>query len=209
MSGDAELDTEALRAELETIKGAMGLGERYESQFHLWLVYGVLVGLASLGSQAVVLYGLPGWGHWLSWGGFMALGVLYQAVALDGSGSDRTTGADARPNIGLTYLAVFGYAVAVLAIAAPLFEGVGGAVASSTIFAVFVGAVGLAYLLAGNSLKAYYIRRRDRYAFYAGGVWILALAVLIPRIGLLQRWGYAAFGVAFAVHAVASYLYLR
>lgn len=207
MSGDAELDSEALRTELETIKDAMGLGERYESEFHLWLVYGVLVGLASLGSQAVVLYGLPGWGHWVSWGGFMSLGGIYQAVALDTSSG---TGADgARPSLGLSYLAVFGYAVAVLVIAAPLFEGVGSAVASSTVFAVFVGAVGLAYLLAGNTLQAYYIRRRDRYAFYVGGAWILGLAVLLPRVALLRRWGYAVFGVAFAVHAVASYLYLR
>jgi hypothetical protein len=202
-----ELDVEQLQQELTRIKDAMGLSERYPSQFQLWLVYGVLVGLASLGSQAIVLYDLPGWGHAVSWGGFMALGSVYQYAAIDDPTSDGGTGGG-KPSIGLQYLAVFGYAVLVVWLAVPGLESLGSARASATIFAVAVGAVGLAYLLAGNALRAYYIRRRDRLAFYAGGVWMLTLAAAIPAVPLLRQWGYAAFGIAFGLHAVASYYVL-
>ena len=201
-----ELDVDELRSELETIKDAMGIKERYPSQFQLWLVYGLLVALASLGSQLVVLLELPWWGHWLSWGSLMALGGAYQAVGMDDypdAGS-----AEAKPDIPFVYLTVFAYAVVVLTIIAPLFDGVSGVVASSTIFAVLVGAVGLAYLVAGNLLKAYYIRKRDRQTFYVGGVWMLVLAGVIPHVGVLRTWGYAAFGIAFGVHAVGSYVVL-
>jgi len=205
MSGETSPDD--LREELETIKEAMGLQERYGSELRLWLVYAVLVGLASLGSQAVVALELPPWGHWLSWGAFIGVGVVYQTVVLgdDYSGGD----SEARPGLGLQYGAVLVYALVVLAVVAPLFPGADPTLASSVVFAVAVGAVGTAYVLAGNVLKAYRIRRRDRLAFYAGGAWMLALAVLLPRVTLLQRWGYAVFGLAFAVHAVGSYLALR
>ncbi|MFC7135161.1 MULTISPECIES: hypothetical protein [Salinibaculum] len=202
-----ELDVEELRSELETIKDAMGIRERYPSQFRLWLVYGVLVGLAALGSQAVVLYDLPGWGHWVAWGGLMGLGGVYQWVGIDremGAGGS----SDAKPNVGVHYLAAFGYAFAVLAAVSPLFDGAEAAVLSSTVFAVVVGAVGLAYVLVGNALKAYYIRRRDRLAFYLGGAWMLGLAAVIPNVPALRRWGYAVFGIAFALHAVGSYIAL-
>jgi hypothetical protein len=38
---------------------------------------------------------------------------------------------------------------------------------------------------------------------------MLVLAALLPQISLLRQWGYAVFGLVFAVHAVGSYLYLR
>jgi hypothetical protein len=201
-----ELDVEELRSELETIKDAMGIQERYPSQFHLWLVYGVLVALAAFGSQVVVLFDLPWWGHWLAWGGLLALGSAYQAVGLDdhsSQGSDQ-----AKPSISFIYVAIFGYAIILLTIVAPLIDGAAPAVASSTIFAVFVGAVGLAYLVAGNVLSAYYIRKRDRQTFYVGGVWMLVLAGVIPQVGVLQTWGYAVFGIAFGIHAIISYIVL-
>jgi len=201
-----ELNVEELRAELETIKDAMGIQERYPSQFRLWLVYGLLVALASLGSQLVVLLELPWWGHWLSWGSLMALGGAYQAVGVDDYPEGGSAGA--KPDIPMVYLFVFAYAVTVLTLIAPLFDGASDVVASSTIFAVFVGAVGLAYLVAGNVLKAYYIRKRDRQTFYVGGVWMLLLAGVIPHVGVLRTWGYAAFGIAFGVHAVGSYVVL-
>jgi len=201
-----ELDVEELRTELETIKDAMGIQERYPSQFQLWLVYGVLVALASVGSQVVVLLDLPWWGHWLSWGGLMALGAAYQTVGMDDYPTKRSE--EAKPSLPLVYLGVFGYAVVVLTMIAPLFEGVDPAVASSTIFAIFVGGVGLAYLVVGNLLTAYYIRKRDRQTFYVGGLWMLVLAGLIPHVGILRTWGYAIFGIAFGVHAVVSYTVL-
>jgi len=76
------------------------------------------------------------------------------------------------------------------------------------LFSLIVALVGVAYVVVGESLKAYQIRRRDRYAFYVGGAWMLVLAVLIPNIEILQTWGYATYGLLYAVHAVGSYVYL-
>lgn len=205
MTDETEIDVDRLRTELDQIKDAMGIQERYPSQFQLWLVYGVLVGLAALGSQAVVLLDLPGWGHWVSWGVFMGAGGVYQWLATDEYPDGE---AGTKPDIALVYLAVLCYALVVIAAVSPLFAGADEAVVGSTVFAVAVGAVGLAYLVAGNALKAFYIRRRDRLALYVGGLWMLGLALAIPRIPVLQRWGYAAFGIAFGLHAVGSYLAL-
>jgi hypothetical protein len=200
-------DAEELRQELSTIKDAMGLRERYPTQFRLWLVYGVLVGLASLGSQAITVFDLPGWGHAVSWGGFMALGNVYQYVAVEGdSGEESSSGAN--PSIALQYVAVLAYAALVAWLFVPALDSLSGARASATVFAVAVGAVGLAYLLAGNALRAYYIRKRDRLAFYTGGMWMFALAAVIPTVPVLQRWGYAVFGIAFGLHALVSYYVL-
>lgn len=205
MTDRQEIDKAALRNEIESIKDAMGMNERYGSQFHLWLVYGVLVGLASMGSQAVVSLDLPWWGHWVSWGVLMGVGGVYQWFVPDDTAGGTT---EAKPSIGLLYAAVFGYVLVVIAAVSAFLNG-SASVVSSTVFAVFVGGVGTAYLLVGNVLKAYYIRRRDRWAFYVGGVWMLVLAALLPQVGLLREWGYAVFGLVFAVHSVGSYLYLR
>lgn len=205
MTENQEFDTAALKKEIETIKDAMGMRERYASQFHLWLVYAVLVGAASIGSQAVVSLGLPWWGHWVSWGVFMGIGGVYQQFVTDDTGEGTAV---AKPSIGLLYAAVFGYVLVVIAAMSAFLEG-SPSVVSSTVFAVFVGGVGTAYLLIGNVLKAYYIRRRDRWAFYVGGGWMLVLAALLPQVGILRQWGYAVFGFTFAAHAVGSYLYLR
>ena len=202
-----ELDVEELQQELATIKDAMGLRDRYPSQFQLWLVYGILVTLASLGSQAIAVFELPGWGHIVSWGGFMTLGSVYQYLWLDGQPGDDGN-SDAKPSIALQYVAVLVYAVLVVWLLLPTLDSLAAVRASSTIFAVAVGAVGLAYLLAGNALRAYYIRRRDRLAFYLGGAWMLGLAAVIPSVSALQRWGYAIFGIAFGLHAIVSYYVL-
>lgn len=205
MTEDTEIDVEQLRTELDHIKDAMGIQERYPSQFQIWLIYGVLVAIAAVGSQLVVLLDLPGWGHWVSWGATMGLGGVYQWATTEGEAGGST---EAKPDIWLQYLAAFAYALVVLAIVAPLLADASAPVASSTIFAIIVGGVGLAYLVAGNALKAYYIRRRDRYAFYLGGVWMFVLAALIPHVAILRQWGYAVFGIAFGVHALGSYIVL-
>lgn len=205
MTESQEIDKTALREEIENIKDAMGINERYASQFHIWLVYAVLVGVASMGSQAVVSLNLPWWGHWVSWGLFMGIGGVYQGFVTDDTGEGT---AEAKPSIGLLYAAVFGYVLVVVAAVSAFLDGP-SSVVSSTVFAVFVGGVGTAYLLIGNVLKAYYIRRRDRWAFYVGGSWMLVLAALLPQIELLREWGYAVFGFVFGIHAVGSYLYLR
>lgn len=204
MTDHDEIDVETLRTELDQIKGAMGLKERYPSQFRLWLVYGVLVFLAALGSQAVVTFELPDWGHSVAWFGFIGIGALYEWLVLD----DHETSGEAKPNIRLQGVAIAGFLVATFVIVGPLLEGAGDLETTSTIFALILGTVGTYYIVAGSSMAAYYVRARDRYAFYIGGAWILAYAAVMPRIGLLQEWGYAVFGVLFALHAVGSYVAL-
>lgn len=205
MSEDAEV--EEVRADLERIKDAMGLRERYPSAFRTWLVYGVLVPLAALGSQAVVLYELPGWGHWLSWGGFLGAGALY--LWLRGPEPAGPDAGDGTPSIGLQWWTVFGYALVVLLVFEPAASDVDAITAQATVFAVIVGAVGASYLLLANVLEAYYVRRFDRRVIAAGGLWMLALAVAIAWLEPLQTWGYTVYGLAYFAYAMAAYLVLR
>lgn len=207
MTGTDELDVEVLERDLEQIKDAMGIHERYPSAFHAWLVYGLLVPLAALGSQAVVLYDLPGWGHWLSWGGFLGAGGVYLWLrSAESSGPESGAG---KPSIGLQWWTVFGYALVVLLVVSPEFSGVDPITAQASVFAVLVGAVGASYLLLANALEAYYVRQFDRRVIAAGGLWMLALAVAIAWVEPLQAWGYLVFGLAYFVYAMAAYLSLR
>ncbi len=203
---DPEIDVERLRTELDHIKDAMGIQQRYPGRFRLWLVYGILVAVAATGSQLVSLFELPSWGHWVSWGVTMGAGGIYQGA----TGEQPSEGSgEGKPDIWLQYAAAFVYALVAIAIVSPILPDTANAASGSYVFAIVVGAVGLAYIVVGNSLKSYYIRKRDRYAFYVGGVWMFALAALIPYVELLQTWGYAAFGIVFGLHAVGSYLALR
>ncbi|SDR28484.1 hypothetical protein [Natronobacterium texcoconense] len=206
MTDDREIDVDALEAELEQIKDAMGIHERYPTQFQLWLVYGLLTMLASFGSQAVVTYDLPGWGHAASWGGFMGAGILYSwYVGGDYEEPEDTT---TKPDLTVQSMSIVAYLLAVLFIVTPLLSDASPLVESATIFALIIGAVAASYVVTGASLKSYYVRARDRYAFYAGGVWILVYAVAMVHVPPLQEWGYAIFGVLYAVYGVTAYVYL-
>lgn len=202
---DAEIDTDALRTEIEQIKDAMGLQERYPSRFHLWLVYGVLVALAAAASQFVVLNRLPGWFHPIAWFVCMGIAGLVQWVRVDGR---EESPAVSKPNIALQFGAIFAYYGVVLAVMGVL-PSVSYLLESAVIFGMVVGLVGVGYVVAGSSLAAYYIRKRDRYAFYAGGLWMLPLAVAIPVVPPLRTWGYAVFGGLYLVHSVAAYRILQ
>lgn len=205
MSEVVDADPEALQTELERIKDAMGLRDRYPSQFGLWLVYGALVLAASLASQFVVLRELPSWWHPVAWFVLMGAGGLYSWRQ---HSAERTATTDTKPNLLLQGGAVAAlYFVFVLGLA-PVFEGAPDRLVSITIFSLVVGLVGTAYLVMGESLKAYFIRRRDRYAFYLGGTWMILLAALIPNVASLRTWGYTVFGVTYALHALAAYVVL-
>jgi len=207
MSDSAEVDPETLRRELKGIKDAMGLQERYPSQFGLWLVYGALVLAASLASQYIHLRELPGYWHPLAWFAILSLGGIYQWRALEArSGGFGSIGA--KPRIPLQFAGVFALYFVFLVGVSPAFEGLGQGRTGILIFSPTVGLVGAAYLVVGESLRAYYIRRRDRWAFYAGGAWMLALAAVMPNVAVLETWGYVAFGGLYLLHAVGSYLAL-
>lgn len=202
---ESEIDADALREEVNQIKDAMGLEERYPSQFQLWLVYGVLVALAAGVSQFIVLNRLPGWYHPIAWFGLVGAAGFVQWFRAD-EPDGATTGS--KPNIPLQFGTIFAYYVVVLA-ATGVFPSPGYLVESAVIFGMIVGLVGVSYVVIGSSLAAYYIRKRDRYAFYAGGLWMFVLAVAIPVVPTLRQWGYAAFGGLYLIHSIAAYRLLK
>ncbi|PSP92169.1 hypothetical protein BRC87_00705 [Halobacteriales archaeon QS_4_66_20] len=207
MSEDSEIDPEMLRREVDQIKDAMGLQERYPSQFRLWLVFGVLVALASAGSQVIYLRDLSGSLHTVVWFGLLGVGWVYQWSSGETDGGWSATGT--KPRIGVLWASVFALYFVFVFTLGPAIDEVGGPESDMLLFSLVVGLVGVAYLVVGEALRAYYIRRRDRFAFYVGGAWMLVLAALLPSIEFFHTWGYATFGVVYAAHAVVSYLLLR
>jgi hypothetical protein len=197
------IDPAELREDIETIKQAMGIGERYEGATELWLFFGVLVAVAAGASQYAFLADLPGYvtgGIWIAFGGT----ALLASRRVDVTGAS-TTGAtpDLFFQIAVVYLASFPLLTVVYA-----YTDVQGTARSVLPLSVVLVLLGCAYAVVGNSLKAYRIRRRDRYAFYAGTVWMVALATALPFVDLLETWHYAAFGTAYLVYALATYLVL-
>jgi hypothetical protein len=205
MTDTADVDPEALQEDLDRIKDAMGIQDRYPSWFHLWLVYAALVLGASVASQLIVLNDLAGYWHGVAWFGFMGAGGIYQWWL--GSQDDQPSVAGT-PNILVQFGAVGSLYVVYLLILGPVVEGLSQRMEAILIFSLIVALVGVAYVVVGESLKAYRIRALDRYAFYVGGAWMLVLAVLFPNVEILQTWGYLVFGVLYAVHGVGSYVLL-
>ena len=200
-----DVDPETLQRDLTQIKEAMGLQEQYPTAVRLWLLYGTLGVLASLGSQAVVMFELSRWGHALSWGGLYTLGFLYEAVAVENYEAPTP---EAKPNLLVQAGAIVGLLLAILVVTAPLRAELGAIESQATVFGLIVATIGAWYIVTGSSLRAYRIRSRDRYAFYVGGVWMLAYGMAMPRTAVLQEWGYGVFGVLFALHGLASYVAL-
>lgn len=204
-ASDPDIDRADLKAELDQIKDAMGLGERYPAEFRLWLVFGVLVFAASLASQYVLLRGLPSYLHGLVWFGFMGAGGAYQWYTVDRDDWSRAGG---EPSAYLQAGAVFSLYVVYVLVLGPALDPLPEQQASLVLFSLIVALVGVAYLVMGNTLNAYNIRKLDRYAFYVGGGWMLVLAAAMPNVGFLRTWGYAVYGALFLLHSVGSYIVL-
>lgn len=205
MASESEVSPEELRAELDTIKDAMGLRERYPGRIRSWLVYGLAVPIAALASQYIELATLPAWYHAPAWVLTMVLaGIVAGAVTQ----SDGGPASEGKPRIALQFASVLAFYAVIVVGLSPVLDGAARDIASATVFALVVGLTGVAYLVVGNSLRAFYIRRRDRLALYGGGGWMLAYAALMPNVALLVEWGYAGFGVAYAAYALAAYAVL-
>jgi hypothetical protein len=208
MSEETEIDAEALRSEVEQIKGAMGLEERYPSQFQLWLVFGLAVVIASAGSQMIALRDLTPFLHAVAWWVPLTAAGLYQGWRTSKTGQGVGT-TETKPRLTVLWLSLFGLYFAFFVILVPVTADLESNTVEILLFSLIIGLIGVGYLVVGETLRAYYIRRRDRVAFYLGGVWMLVLAVLMPNVGLLQTWGYMTFGLLYGLHALASYLVLR
>lgn len=206
MTETTDIDPSELQRDLDRIKEAMGIAERYGSAIEVWVWFGVLVAAASALSQYVVLNRLPASWHAPIWLGLLVLGggglMWWRFDASWEPG-------DAEPNVGFQILVVYLGALAVQFVAAPVLPDLAYLPETAFVLGLIVVMLGIGYIVAGETLKAYHIRARDRWAFHAGGLMMVALGIAIPNVELLHTWGYAAFGIAYLAYALAAYLVLK
>lgn len=202
VSETTDVDPDELRGELEQIKGALGLYDRRRDWVTGWLVFGLAVGLAGAVSQAIELRGLSSWLHPVTW--FGLIGLAWAAsywLAPDGTFEQGEPGT---PSVGFVYVAVIAAGVALSVLLGPVLETAEVA-EQAVVFGLIVILVGTAYLLVGQLLRAHFIRRRDRLAFYVGGAWMLPFGAAVTHVELLATYAYGLYGALFLVHALASY----
>jgi hypothetical protein len=203
-----DVDPEELQRQLADIKGAMGLAEQYPGRAKLWLFAGVLIGAAAVFTQATFFFAdrLNSTAYTLIWGGFAAV-----VVAASWWMASRLPQAEV-PASAPSWRAIFGSLIGFLFAA----TGVIGDVAAQVegldrglvFFGLVIATVGLGLLITGAVLSSYRVRRRDRWVFYGGGIWVLLLASWIPHVQILRYIGVGLFGVLFIVYAIAAYVYL-
>ncbi|MFB6073569.1 MAG: hypothetical protein ABEJ89_00995 [Haloarculaceae archaeon] len=203
---DQELNVDELRSELDQIKDAMGLQERYESTGQQWLLFAVLVAVAAGISQYVMLARLSGWWYSVVWAVVVGGGWYVGNRLIDTRVRGSTAG---KPSVVFLYAAVFLATIPTQLVFAPFLRDLGYVPRSAMILGSISVFLGLAYLLIGNLLRAYYIRRRDRVVLYVGGLWLIVLGVAVADLPPVREWGYAAFGAGYVVYALAAYAVLR
>jgi hypothetical protein len=213
---DPTVDPDQLQRQLTEIKGAIGLEDRYPGKRRLWLVYGALVGGACLTMQAVFsVPDVPGWTITATWASFVVIAGVVQWRLAAGTPNESVRAAPGWPALLGTLALAF---VSLASLAGPLLGTAGRSLGYGTVeysrlggsfaFGLVVVFVGLGLLFAGNALRAYRIRRRDRWVFYGAGVWMLVYAGAMTHVVLLRTLGYGLFGLLFALYAVGAYLFL-
>jgi hypothetical protein len=195
------VDPAELQRDLDRIKDAMGIADRYAGAVEQWLVFGVLVAVASALSQYVVLERLPDYWFAVIWLGVLGGGTAVLSWRYDNRAGQNRSQPNVVTQIFVSYFASFGVLFAV----APVIGDVGYLAWNATLLGVVLVMLGVGYLVASETLKAHRIRARDRYAFAVGGVILVALGVAIPNVEALHTWGYAVFGATYLLYAVASY----
>jgi hypothetical protein len=204
MDSNESVDPDALRDDIDRIKDAMGIAEHYDGAPEQWLLFGVLVAVGSAVSQFLVLERAAGVWYpvvWLGLFGAASLGLSRRYDYAFGPGRSD-------PNVGFQILVVYLGSFAALFAVGPFLSDLGYLAETALDLGVIVVMLGLGYLVAGETLKAYHIRARDRYALHAGGVLMVVLGVAIPKVEALHTWGFAAFGASYVVYAAAAYLVL-
>jgi len=208
MTDEADVDPAELEAQLDQIKEAMGIQERYEGATAQWLLFGVLVAVAAAISQVVYLRELPAYWHGIVWIGLLFGGGLVGFRVLFEGEDGPSFSSEGKPNLWLPFAASYATIFPIQTIAAAFLPDLGYRAETIFTLSLILVLIGLAYVLLGNALRAYYIRARDRYAFYAGGILLVALGTAIPSVEVLRTWGYAVFGAVYFVYAVVTYVVL-
>lgn len=208
-----EIDRKGLKEEVSQIKESMGLySEDNPLDAGSWLMWGLLVGIASLVSQVVLSYRMPGYFYSIIWFGSMfGIGFPIQIWRSKKGTGEKSFTTSNKPNFGVLWLAVFAGGGVIIANMFKMIDvsGLSYTTVTAYIASSILGLVGIAYLLMGNDLRSYYIRRRDRWTFYIGGLWILIFSFLIPTFSELHEWVYLIYGILYVTHSLGSYLYLR
>lgn len=202
-----EPDVDRLREDLDQIKEAMGIAEQYEGAGSIWLFFGLAVPVASALSQYVLTERLPEWYFSVIW--FVVLGGgfgLYVAVTDREYRPTRPT--QGKPNLVAQFAIAYLASIPLAMIAGVYTEGLGYVDGTAMTFSIIAVMLGVAYGMLGSSMRAYRIRPRDRWVFYVGTVWMVALGVAVPQSALLERWVYAAFGGLYFVYAIGAYVIL-
>lgn len=199
-----DVDPQALQQDLDRIKDAMGIAERYESAPEQWLLFGVLVAAGSAVSQFLVFERAASFWYPVTWFGLFGAGSVALSRRYDYAfGPGRGD-----PNVGFQILVVYLGSFATQFVARPFIAELGYLAENALTLGLVAVMLGLGYLVAGETLKAYRIRARDRYVLHGGGVLLVVFGIAIPNVEVLHTWGYAAFGASYVVYAAASYLVL-
>lgn len=210
-SDAADVDPAELQAQLQQIKGAMGLEDRYPGQRRLWLVYGVLVAVAAVGTEVIFASArLPEYGYIAVWALLAVVAGVAQWRITSGTPARRPANAPPLKHVLFGLLGAFVSLIVLsgaLVAELPATEGA-GILQGAYYFGLLVALAGLGFILVGTTLQAYYIRRRDRLVFHAAGIWMLVFAAFVTQYEFLQLFGYAIFGGLFLVHSIAAYLVL-
>ncbi|GAB3688477.1 hypothetical protein GCM10028857_22670 [Salinarchaeum chitinilyticum] len=205
--GGEQVDPDALREDLDAIKSAMGLEQRYPGQAKMWLIYGAAIGLASIVTNVAFAVDMPNAGYVGIWFALVAVVIAAQWRLVSRTSAGSAPGVDWRQLFGAMVVALLA-----------LWTALGDLIANAAIEGPERGAqyfshvlvfLGLTFLVVGIVLGAERIERRDRLPFYVGGAWMLLLAAFIPHVRALQLGGWAIFGALFAVHSLAAYLVTR
>jgi hypothetical protein len=218
-SGDdsrSEVDPAQLRRQLSEIKTAMGLEERYPGQRRLWLVYGTGVGVASVLTEVafVLVQRGPGWFYQSVWLAFTLVTgfALWQLASRTPRGPSSEAAPDWRSVFGTLLLAT----LSVTTLSAPMFEHLEpvlptreyGLLTGAYFYGLVIAVAGVGFLFVGSVLRTYRIRRRDRWVFYAAGIWMLAFAAAFTQAEFMQVFGYALFGILFFLYSIVAYVAL-
>lgn len=212
----ADVDPAALQAQLSEIKGAMGLEAQYPGQRRLWLVYGSVVGLASILTEVVfaAVQEGPDVVYQVAWLGFVGVAGLALWRLATGTPTDHAP--ETAPDWRVVFATLLVGFLALVAMVQPVFYPLEGSLPAreqglltgAYFYALVIAVAGMGFLFTGNALRAYRIRARDRRVFYGAGGWMLAFAAVFPHVEFLRVFGYAVFGVLFWVYAVGAYVVL-
>lgn len=200
----ADADASALRRDVDRIKEAMGISDRYESAPWKWLLFGSFVAVGSAFAQYAVLADLSIWWFVVVWLGFGVASGMFAGY----SSSVFERPPPEKPNIPFQVLSPLLAAVPLGVVLMAFLPELDYEATVAVSLAVVLVLFGLGFLLAANSLRAYHLHENDRHVFAAAGLLMIGLAVAIGTFDVLHRWGYAALGATQLLYSVTAYAVL-